>query len=96
MSLNAPILFGMEFSAKEGWLRVRFDLALEDGRVMRVSYKASRCKTLRSLAERLKEALLGVEEEEIAERVREVLSGVNLPPDRENRRELLLRAFGLK
>ncbi len=83
------------FSAKEGWLRIKFVLTVEDGKVKDVEYSASRCKTLRSVAEAVAGALKGVRVEEVKERVKEVLSGISLPENRENRRLLILRAFGL-
>ena len=76
-------------------MRVKFVLTVEDGRVRDVEYTAARCKTLRGLGDRLKEALLGVEEGRIGEVVRRTLEAADLPENRENRRRLLLKAFGL-
>ncbi len=83
------------FSAKEGWLRIKFVLTVEDGTVKDVEYSASRCKTLRAVADTVADALKGAKVEEVKERVREALSGVSLPENRENRRKLVLQAFGL-
>jgi hypothetical protein len=81
---------------KDGWLRVKFILGVEDDKIVEVEYTASRCKTLRSLADTLKDALVGVYVGRIREAVRKALSGVDLPENRENRRRLLFRTFGIE
>ena len=83
------------YTAKEGWLRIKFILKVEDGKVKGVEYSASRCKTLRSLADTVKEALVGRNADEVKDVVKGVLMGVSLPENRENRRKLILKAFGL-
>jgi len=85
----------MIFSAKEGWLRVRFSVLCSKGKVKEVSYTASRCKVLRRLADKLTEALKGLECDRIQERVKEVMATSDLPQNRENRRSLILQAFGI-
>lgn len=85
----------LTFSAKEGWLRIKFVLTVEDGKVKDVEYSASRCKTLKAVADAVADALRGAEVGEIKDRVKEALSGLSLPENRENRRLLILRAFGL-
>ncbi len=85
----------LTFSAKEGWLRIKFVLTVEDGKVKDVEYSASRCKTLKGVADAVADALRGAEVGEIKYRVKEALSGLSLPKNRENRRLLILRAFGL-
>lgn len=85
----------LTFSAKEGWLRIKFVLTVEDGKVKDVEYSASRCKTLKAVADAVADALRGAKVGEIKDRVKEALSGLSLPENRENRKLLILRAFGL-
>ncbi len=84
----------LTFQAKDGWLRIKFVLGVENGKVKEVEYTAARCKTLRSLADTLKDSLVGVDVDGIKDVVRKTLAGIDLPENRENRRKLLLKAFG--
>jgi len=85
----------LTFQAKDGWLRIKFILGVENGKVREVEYTAARCKTLRSLADTLRDALIGLDVDRVKDVVRETLSGIDLPENRENRRRLLLKAFGV-
>ncbi|NPA79821.1 MAG: hypothetical protein GXO29_02065 [Thermotogae bacterium] len=84
------------YSAKDGWLRIKFIVRLKDGRIEDVEYSASRCKTLRALADRVAQALKGAPVEDIGEAVLGALKDAQVPPNRENRARLILKAFGLE